>query len=454
MSTVSRRKKALAAAGRAPKMDTLPIAEFSDMPNGNGKVPKPRVRRAKPVLSNLEGASSYAFTDHAIERMNERNISPAEVLSAILDPDSTAPGTAEDEKHLLVHLRGDIKVVVDPKEFAIVTVVDLEDDVRMGKRQPQWANLVVPEKIPAVLPVQKAPTRRVPKELPESEEVRWLFAKHTREDIRYVDVSPVIAKALLERNTRNRKRRDQDVREWSSEMEGGRWRITHQGIAIARDGLILDGQHRLESVVESGVTVRMPVAVGLDPEVFSVIDTGRRRNSADAMHMAGEANAFQYAAITRLAMQYESGALNRLHGGRMNKYHSDVLLAYRAGKEEAIAIATKVGINARSLGLPVNKTAAGTAYLLIHQVCGNDELIEQFFEGVRSGIDLSGDDARYLLRRNILNDTSRSRARKHLGLILKAWKLYALGEPLKSRMLSFRDEEEMPPVYVPPPAGG
>lgn len=453
MSTVSRRRKAAVAAGKTPRMQTLPIAEFSETSNGNGSATMVKVhRKAKPILANLEAAAAYGFTDHAAQRMGERGISPAEVFSAIIDPESTMPDV--EDPALLSHVRGDIRVVVDPKTFSIVTVIDLDDDVRMGKRQPQWANLVVPEKIPAVLPPQKAPTRRVPKDLPESEEVRWLFGKHTREDIRYVDVSPVIAAALLERNTRNRKMRGQDVKEWSGEMEGGRWRITHQGIAIARDGMILDGQHRLESIVESGVTVRMPVAVGLDPEVFSVIDTGRRRNSADAMFMVGESNAFLLAAITRLAMQYETGYLNRQIGGRGNKIHSDVLLAYRDGKEDALRAATKVGLNSRSGGLPVNKTAVGAAYLLIHAKCGNDDLINEFFEGVRHGIQLDGNDARFLLRRNILNDVAKPRSRKHLGLLLKAWKLYALGEPLKPRtLLTFRDEEEMPPIYVPPPIG-
>lgn len=431
-------------------MDTLPIAEFSDSAtNGNGNGDgRRRPRAAKPVLANLDAASSYVLTNHAIERMQERGISPAEVYSTILEPDYTRPDM--EDPTLLSHVRGDIRVVVNPKNFEVVTAIDIDDDVRMGKRAPQWANLVAPTKIPAVLPpAEKLP--RKPKELPESEEVNWLFAKHSKEDIRYVDVSPVIAQALLDRNTRNRKKRPQDVEEWSGEMAGGRWRITHQGIAIAKDGVILDGQHRLDSVVTSGVTVRMPIAVGLDPEVFSVIDTGRRRNPADAMSMVGEASAFQYAAITRLALQYESGMLNRGRGGRVNKLHSDVLLAYRSGKEEAIREATRIGINGRAMGLPVNKTAVGTAWLLISQACGNDEMIADFFEGLRTGVNLSATDARYALRRVIIHDP-KGGSKKHLALILKGWKLFAIGEPLRPRsVIMYREEEDMPPVFVPPP---
>lgn len=452
MSTVTRRNKAALAAGKTRKVDTLPLAEFSDdeQPNGNGHGAKPKVRAARPILSNLEPASNYEFTDHALARMNERAISPAEVYSTIIDPEVTA--VDENDKTLLNHDRGDIRVVVDPKTFSVVTVIDLDEDARMTKRTPQWANLVSQTKIPAVLPpAQRVP--RKPKELPESEEVNWLFAKHSKEDVRFIDVSPVIAAALLERNTRNRPKRGGDVVEWSGEMAGGRWKTTSQGIGIARDGIIVDGQHRLEAIVESGVTVRMVVVVGLDPEVFSVTDTGRKRNPADAMSMVGEGNAAAYAAVLRLALQYDSGMLSagKKAGGHITRrLHSDVMLAYRAGKEESLREAVRFGVNARSMGLTINKTAAGTAYFLIHRACNDDDLIEEFFEGVRTGVNLSVDDPRYVLRRVMLNDP-KTVSVKHLALILKAWRMFATGS--RSRLLSFRDGEEMPVVFTPPPKG-
>ena len=459
MSTVSRRNKAAAAKAATTKAGTSRVARpavslkperLTRTINGNGGgVLKSTPRLAKPILADLSKVAHYTLTDHAIEQMQARNISPAEALSAIADPDHTAQHVTKHGPNAMSFDRGDIRVVADVVDHCIVTVIDQEDDVRVTPRVPQRANLIEAEPIPAVLPVQKAITR-VPKELPESEEIRWLFGKHLKEDIRYVDVSPAIAQALLDRNTRNRKKSATDVDDWSGEMGAGRWRITHQGIALARDGVILDGQHRLQGIVDSGVTVRMPIAVGLDPEVFTVIDTGRKRSAGDALGMVGEASATQLAAVVRMCWQYDNGLLGsgKNRGGKVNKVHHDVLLGYRAGKEDALREAVKVGVNVRAFGLKVNKTAMGTAYFLIKRGCNDDELVETFFEGVRVGADLARDDARFLLRRTIINDTAPT-AMKHLALILKGWALFARGGSVKQ--LGWRIDEEMPIVYVPLP---
>ena len=53
-----------------------------------------------------------------------------------------------------------------------------------------------------------------------------------------------------------------------------RWKRTHQGIAIAPDGTVLDGQHRLFAVQRSGCTVPMNVSYDYDQEIFTLLDCG------------------------------------------------------------------------------------------------------------------------------------------------------------------------------------
>jgi hypothetical protein len=469
MSTFTRRKKVAEArkAARPTVTVAAPLFEEPTLPkprtrasNGNGAKPKAsaatRVREAKPIYANLNLVGDYVFTDHAIERMGSRNIAPAEVYSALANPDyvtSNKDSSHEsDDDHDAsrgdrVYDRGDVRVVVDSENRSIVTVTDLNSANRTEPRIPLTANLVVPEVIPAVLPDVDKPTQRVPKELPESEEMKWLFGKHLKKDVRFIDISPAVARSLLDRNTRNRKKSQIDIADWSKEMKAGRWRETSQGIGIARDGIIVDGQHRLEAIVDSGVTVNMVVVVGLDPEVFTVTDVGRRRTSGDALGMVGESSTTQLAAIVRLAYEFDS----LLGGPRINRkgrIHHDVLLAYRSGKEEQLREATKACQNVRAFGLPVNKTAFGVAYYLVGRDGNDQDLADEFFEGVRSGISLTGTDPRYVLRRVIFNDETTRRssiANRHLALILKAWALFVRGEGC--RTLSWRIDEEMPVVY-------
>lgn len=85
---------------------------------------------------------------------------------------------------------------------------------------------------------------------------RYNFEQHTRDG--YV-VTPALAKQWLEKNTNNRNVNFAKVKKMAKDMREGHWDTTHQGIAIATDGTLVDGQHRLMAVVESGVTVRMNV---------------------------------------------------------------------------------------------------------------------------------------------------------------------------------------------------
>lgn len=77
---------------------------------------------------------------------------------------------------------------------------------------------------------------------------RYNFEQHTRDG--YV-VTPALAKQWLEKNTNNRNVNFAKVKKMAKDMREGHWDTTHQGIAIATDGTLVDGRHRLMAVVES-----------------------------------------------------------------------------------------------------------------------------------------------------------------------------------------------------------
>jgi len=97
---------------------------------------------------------------------------------------------------------------------------------------------------------------------------------------RVVAVTPKMAKRWLERNhPNNRAIAWSRVEAFQGDMAADSWKLTHQGIALDVEGLLIDGQHRLHAVVASGRTVRMMVTTGVcafgDP-----IDCGRPRSVA------------------------------------------------------------------------------------------------------------------------------------------------------------------------------
>jgi hypothetical protein len=100
-----------------------------------------------------------------------------------------------------------------------------------------------------------------------------------------VEVSPELAKAWLSYNNFNRPKNPEAVARYVRQIREGRWRLTHQGAAFTKNGFLLDGQHRLFAVAESGETLPMRICLNEPIENYDVIDCGRNRSSLDVLRM-------------------------------------------------------------------------------------------------------------------------------------------------------------------------
>lgn len=106
-------------------------------------------------------------------------------------------------------------------------------------------------------------------------------------------VTPEMAKRFLKTNECNRPVRMAHVMRLKNEILAGRWLPTHQGIAFADDGSLLDGQHRLMAIEASGREVKMFVTHGvkkfhngdINLNAMDVIDCGKSRTTADQLHL-------------------------------------------------------------------------------------------------------------------------------------------------------------------------
>jgi len=71
-------------------------------------------------------------------------------------------------------------------------------------------------------------------------------------------ITPEIAAAYLKRKGANRNISHLRVQRYAREMQRGDWLLTGEAIKFC-NGQLMDGQQRLLAVIESGVSVRMPV---------------------------------------------------------------------------------------------------------------------------------------------------------------------------------------------------
>jgi hypothetical protein len=100
-------------------------------------------------------------------------------------------------------------------------------------------------------------------------------------------VTPEMAKEYLTKNTDNRNKRGWWVSGLANQIKRGEWIPTHQGVGITKSGRLIDGQHRLEAIIEANIPVEMMVTTGVRDDAYKVLDSGIKRTMADltGMHM-------------------------------------------------------------------------------------------------------------------------------------------------------------------------
>ncbi len=100
-----------------------------------------------------------------------------------------------------------------------------------------------------------------------------------------MSVTPEMASEWLKRNTRNRLLNPKTVAGYVDEQKSGRWRLVGDAIQFNRAGELINGQHRLTAVEESGVTCEFLVMWNCDDASKAVIDRGRSRTIPDTLRM-------------------------------------------------------------------------------------------------------------------------------------------------------------------------
>lgn len=233
----------------------------------------------------------------------------------------------------------------------------------------------------------------------------------------FVAVTPELAERWLKLNSRNRKIRKTDVDRYKRDMRGGKWHLDGSPIRFSPDGYLLDGQHRLTAIAETGVTIPMLVVRGVDSEAQSVMDTGRRRSAADALDIAGHAHYSTLAAAARLLLEVDNGWLDM--GGRYEVSHSEILATIEANPDLESAVAFIRPLTRKSEVPPV---MAAYTYMIMRRISAQDAA--EFWVAMSEKVGLkAGDPVLALSNRFAEARRSRERLKRsiQLSLIYRAW---------------------------------
>lgn len=259
--------------------------------------------------------------------------------------------------------------------------------------------------------------------------------------IRPQTVTPEAALNLIEANTRNRPKRPAVVAKYANLMAKGEWRFNGDTIRIDRNGVLLDGQHRLHAIVESGVAQDMIVVSGLEPDVFTTIDVGAKRSAGDALALLGTANYNEMAAAAKMYLMWKTTAEPYLANPTKNPSHEDIVTCVQSHPHFSRA-APNAPLNAKWLKRHLRAGNVVFMYTAFSEV--SEAKAAEFMDLLASG----EPPATPLIRRlrdTLMEDLGAKRKvslREKSALTFKVWRYWMTGKEIKQLRIRSAGERQ------------
>jgi len=245
--------------------------------------------------------------------------------------------------------------------------------------------------------------------------------------IEEITMTPALATTLLEGNTNNRPLNPRRVKSLATAFTAGEYQFDGTPIRIAPDQTVLDGQHRLEAVRASGVSIPVLVIWDADPSIQLVLDTGKPRSFTDFLTIHEVSNVSNVAATTTLFWHWQKGHVASVTSWsyRPSPTYTQLWSFYKEHQDELLNALKETYAVRRKIR--VSPSVASAAYLVLAEVDGEDA--EAFFSELRFETDQGPQTS--LLARTLNARRERSRRdytqQEQLALLFKTWNMYRKG---------------------------
>lgn len=242
---------------------------------------------------------------------------------------------------------------------------------------------------------------------------------HTRETQSFLDTTGETAAG------RQRGVRRSAVNSYAQAMVDQQWALTYVPILIDTYGRVVDGQHRLLAVVQSGLAQRFKVVRGVDPTIANYLDIGARRDGGDFLQtQCGiTKHGKRLAAAVNWVYRYDTGAMARNNGVPL--YRMAEQLARCQGIERSVALSAGA----------YHVCRRGAVLAGAHFVFSRIDAAEAdvFLMRIRDGVGLASQDPELLLRERLLtsNRGTSYNLRDLSALVVRAWNLRREGRTVQ-----------------------
>ena len=262
--------------------------------------------------------------------------------------------------------------------------------------------------------------------------------------MRTLKVDADLARHILEAyNSGNRRLSASRVARLAAQMSSGEFENTGEPLILSREGVLNDGQHRLQAIVDADATVDLDVRFGIPRSVFPKTDTGAARTGGDVLSIAGASYGAQVAQAVRLLILYERGLPDAVREFVSN---SQVAVAFERWPDIADTAELLAG---RAFPKGVKSTPLLCTAFLASRAPGKRKL-DAWLETLETGVGEGKSDPAHQLREYLLRGAdagagTREAMMERWGTMLRSWMHYRAGETVNARDLRWRlGKDEFP----------
>lgn len=255
-------------------------------------------------------------------------------------------------------------------------------------------------------------------------------------DIEYrtVVVTPKLANELLVFNTRNRRLKKEKVDLYNKEMVLDNWLFNSFPICFSSDGILLNGSHRLNSIVKSGIEQIFLVTSGMDPESYHTMDNNGIRTIGDTAHVAGIKNDTVVGSMVRAVYALENQRWSQNKGASRTISNTEFMKIYNLDSENYDASTTFACVlHKKTKNKCLSSAELATYHYLFSK--SDKDLANEFLNKLFTGEMISSKSSIFMLR-EILLRTKNDKNFKLTGeektkLIVYSWNVVKDGTKIK-----------------------
>lgn len=252
-------------------------------------------------------------------------------------------------------------------------------------------------------------------------------------------VTPELARELLAYNTHNRLVRPRVVDRLASDAAEGRYSYNGTTIKFSVEGVLLDGQHRLYAVIESGVSLPCLVVWNLPAEAQETTDKGSKRWLQHTLRRQGEKNVTALSTALNWLHRYEVGSMKRRDIGTFPTIRRALSLL-----DENPGIRDHYTVGARLYSTLQTSDGLLTFYSYIfHGI--DEEDAGTFLTSLETGANLAADSPILILRQSLERlrmDKNTRKREKEAFIIAEGWNAYRSGR--KPKVLRWQPRKDFP----------